>query len=70
MTNDQVIEKLGTDWLAEAIARWPGYGVIYGTQREEAPDPKHSARDLAVLLAEYGYHTDELPGPQDVPGVA
>ena len=50
-------EVTGSD--AELVRRWlvdwGGVAILYGTQPVEAPDPVHSLRDLAVMLANYGY---------------
>ena len=49
--------------------RWSGLGVIYGTTPVVAPDPLGSERDMAVMLATFGYVLPEtlwrlLPKPE------
>jgi hypothetical protein len=39
------------DKVMADIARWDGWGTLYGTQSVRAPDPLGSSRDMAVLLA-------------------
>jgi len=61
--------------LLATVERWSGLGVIYGTQPVEAPDPLGSDRDMAVMLATFGYVLPEslwrlLPKPQPNPDQA
>ena len=37
------------------IAKWYGMAILYGTQPVPAPDPLGSARDMAVMLADWGW---------------
>ncbi len=37
------------------IAKWDGMAILYGTQPAPAPDPLGSARDMAVMLADWGW---------------
>lgn len=63
---------LTDDRLNAMLNSWPGYGIIHGTQRADAPSPRTSRRDLAVMLCQHEYSlSDELsallPEPDAVP---
>ena len=54
------------------IAQWDGMATLYGTQPAPAPDPLGSARDMAVMLADWGWDLPAdlsalLPRAQPVP---
>lgn len=54
------------------IAQWDGMAILYGTQPVPAPDPLGSARDMAVMLADWGWDLPAdlgalLPRAQPVP---
>jgi len=58
--------------LMAMINSWPGYGIIYGTQRVNAPNPGKSRRDLAVMLASREYSLSDdlvalLPEADEIP---
>lgn len=64
--------KLSQERIIELIEQWPGYGIIYGTQTVDAPDPSNSRRDMAILLCQHEYSlSDELasllPEADDIP---
>ena len=55
------------------IAKWDGMATLHGTQ--PAPDPLGSARDMAVMLADWGWDLPVdlsalLPRAQPVPAGA
>lgn len=63
---------LTSEAVQAMIDRWQGYGILYGTQRVDAPDPINSQRDFAVMLAHNECSlSDELaallPPPDDIP---
>ena len=39
------------------IAQWDGMAILYGTQPVPAPGPLGSAREMAVMLADWGWET-------------
>ena len=54
------------------IAQWDGMATLYGTQPVPAPDPLGSAREMAVMLADWGWDLPAdllalLPRDQTVP---
>ena len=73
----------GARWVAGAdaatvlaiIAQWDGMAILYGTQPVPAPDPQGSAREMAVMLADWGWDLPAdlgalLPRAQPVPAGA
>lgn len=64
--------QLSQERMRNLIRQWPGYGIIYGTQTVDAPDPENSKRDMAILLCQHEYSLSEdllnlLPKADDVP---
>lgn len=58
--------------LDRMLSRWDGYWIFYGTQHVDAPNPKGSKRDFAIMLKAYDYTlSDELesliPPPEKIP---
>jgi hypothetical protein len=69
----RMIQGTGAALCRAYIDRWPGHGLLYGgTQPAVAPDPLGSTRDLAVMLATFGWQLDRetsalLPKPTGIP---
>lgn len=68
----QTGQPLTPERMNELICEWPGYGIIYGTQTADAPDPANNNRDMAILLCQHGFSLSEelvglLPKPNDIP---
>lgn len=54
------------------LGKWHGEAILYGTQPVPAPDPLGSSRDMAIMLADWGWQlpdelADLLPEAEAVP---